>query len=152
MHGKGKLDFADGNQYIGDWVDDRRTGQGVYSYANGGHSRSAITRFTYQINEQVSGQRKDNKMNGQGKFDFATGEQCIGDWLDDVRTGQGELFMGLFKDNKEHGKGTFVWGPESQCSGDEYTGDWVDGRRTGQGVYISANGNRYECRYSQIIR
>ncbi|CAF4765481.1 unnamed protein product [Rotaria socialis] len=89
MHGKGKLDFADGNQYIGDWVDDRRTGQGVYSYANGGHSRSAITRFTYQINEQVSGQRKDNKMNGQGKFDFATGEQCIGDWLDDVRTGQG---------------------------------------------------------------
>ncbi|CAF3082696.1 unnamed protein product [Rotaria sp. Silwood2] len=32
----------------------------------------------------------------------------------------------------------------------EYTGDWIDGVRTGQGVYIYANGDRYELRYSQI--
>ena len=35
MHGKGKMDFPNGNKYTRDWVDGVRTGNGVYAFANG---------------------------------------------------------------------------------------------------------------------
>ena len=35
MHGKGKFNFVTGKQYIGDWLDDVRTGQGIFTFANG---------------------------------------------------------------------------------------------------------------------
>jgi hypothetical protein len=35
MHGKGKMDFGNGDKYTGDWVDDARTGQGIYIFVNG---------------------------------------------------------------------------------------------------------------------
>ncbi len=38
------------------------------------------------------------------------------------------------------------------ANGDEFAGDWVEDNRTGEGVYISANGDRYEMRYSNITR
>ncbi|CAF0934545.1 unnamed protein product [Rotaria sordida] len=82
-------------------------------------------------------------------------QEYSGDWVDDVRTGQGVYvyaggshYEGQYKDNKKHGKGTFVWGPDTKYAGDKYTGDWVDDVRTGQGVYVYAGGSRYELRYS----
>ena len=33
--GKGKIDYANGEKYIGDWITDIRTGKGVYICANG---------------------------------------------------------------------------------------------------------------------
>ena len=33
--GKGTFYFASGNKYVGDWVEDNRTGQGVLTYTNG---------------------------------------------------------------------------------------------------------------------
>ena len=35
IHGKGKKDYANGDKYTGDWIDDIKTGHGVYIYANG---------------------------------------------------------------------------------------------------------------------
>ena len=35
MHGKGKMDYASGKKYTGDWVDGLRTGNGVCIYAHG---------------------------------------------------------------------------------------------------------------------
>jgi hypothetical protein len=34
-HGKGKMKYANGNNYTGDWVDDIITGQGILIFANG---------------------------------------------------------------------------------------------------------------------
>jgi hypothetical protein len=34
-HGKGMYQYANGDKYIGDWIDDRRTGQGVFTWING---------------------------------------------------------------------------------------------------------------------
>jgi hypothetical protein len=74
MHRKGKIDFATGDKYTGDWLDDAGTGQGVYISSSG---------------NRYEGQFKDNKMHGKGKMDFATGDKYTGDWHDDARTGQG---------------------------------------------------------------
>jgi hypothetical protein len=35
MNGKGTMYFANWNKYVGDWIDDNRTGQGVFTWANG---------------------------------------------------------------------------------------------------------------------
>ena len=34
-NGKGTKTFANGDKYVGDWVDSRKAGQGVYTWANG---------------------------------------------------------------------------------------------------------------------
>jgi hypothetical protein len=135
-HGKGKMDFAIGDKYTGDWVENNRTGQGILIFASG---------------NRYEGQFKDNNMHGKGKMDFATGDKYTGDWVENNRTGQGILifasgnrYEGQWKDNNMHGKGKNVWGSETQWAGDTYNGDWVEGNRTGQGVYNFASGNRYE--------
>jgi hypothetical protein len=73
-HGKGKMDYASGGSYTGIWVDDSRTGQGVYTWSSG---------------NRYEGQWKDNKMHGKGKLDFASGDKYTGDWVEGNRTGQG---------------------------------------------------------------
>jgi hypothetical protein len=34
-HGIGKEDYHNGDKYTGGWVDHKKTGQGVYNFANG---------------------------------------------------------------------------------------------------------------------
>jgi hypothetical protein len=34
-HGKGQMDYANGDKYTGDWLANNRTGRGVYVFANG---------------------------------------------------------------------------------------------------------------------
>ncbi len=58
-----------------------------------------------------------------------------------------EQLLGQYKDDKMNGKGTVYY-----ADGRKYTGDMVNDKREGQGVYIHTSGNRYEVRYSQIIR
>ena len=36
-HGKGKMDFAIGVKYTGDWLNDAITGEGICSFVNGDH-------------------------------------------------------------------------------------------------------------------
>ncbi len=35
MHGTGTYNFANGNNYTGDWIDGKQTGDGVFTWANG---------------------------------------------------------------------------------------------------------------------
>ena len=41
------------------------------------------------INEQLSGQFKDDKKNGKGTLYYADGTKYVGDWVDDQKAGQG---------------------------------------------------------------
>ncbi|CAF3415917.1 unnamed protein product [Rotaria sp. Silwood1] len=110
-----------------------------------------------QLQNNGEGELKEGKRHGKGKMDYAVGDKYIGDWVNDVITGQGvyirsngNRYEGQYRDNKKSGRGTLIWGTNTKWAGDKYTGDWIDDARTGQGVYIMSNGNRYELRYSQI--
>ena len=35
MHGKGKLIWADGKEYIGDFIEDKRSGEGSFKWKDG---------------------------------------------------------------------------------------------------------------------
>jgi hypothetical protein len=49
MHGTGTINYANGNRYIGDWVEGKRTGRGVFTWSDGDQ---------YEIRcSQISGDR-----------------------------------------------------------------------------------------------
>ncbi len=53
INGEGTLTWADGDQYVGDFVNGKRTGQGTYTDVNG---------------NQYIGEWKDGMKHGQGTF------------------------------------------------------------------------------------
>lgn len=128
--GKGKITFADGDTYNGEFKDDLRNGYGVFIGKNG---------------DKYEGYYKDGKQNGKGKEIFADGETYEGEYKEGLRNGygvyvwkNGNRYEGFWKDDKINGKGkkTFV-------NGNTYQGDFVDGKFEGYGVYIGKNGYKY---------
>jgi hypothetical protein len=67
MHGHGTYTYDDGNVYVGEYKDDKRSGHGTYTYASG--------------NVYV-GEYKDDKRNGHGTYTFASGRVEKGTFKD----------------------------------------------------------------------
>ena len=106
--GKGEFIWANGQRYKGDWVNDRPTGQGVMTFANG---------------NQFEGQIVDGQPEGQGQMTYASGDQ----------------YKGMMRQGLPHGRGLYIW-----INGQRFDGDWVDNNPQGRGVLRFANGNLYE--------
>lgn len=129
-HGKGKMEFANGHTYTGEWVDDMATGEGVFVWNNG---------------DQYKGQLKYGQRHGKGSYYFVNGDTYIGDWIEDKKDGYGTASLGLgkyegeFKNDKMHGKGAFYF-----TNGDTYLGSWIDDKQEGEGIFSWANGDKYE--------
>ena len=70
MHGKGKLSWADGKTYEGDYRDDKKEGFGTFIWADG--------------RKYVGGWR-DGKQHGNGEY-IANGASQKGVWEDGKRT------------------------------------------------------------------
>jgi hypothetical protein len=47
MNGKGTYYFVDGHKYVGDWIDDNRTGQGVFTWANGARYEKEYSQISF---------------------------------------------------------------------------------------------------------
>ena len=67
-----------------------------------------------------------DKMHGQGKYTFVSGDVYEGQWEADTKHGQGKY---------------------TAASGEVYEGQWKAGKKHGQGKNTSASGNVYEGRY-----
>ena len=65
--------FYNGN-YVGEWKDNKRHGQGTYTYANG---------------DKYVGKWEDNTKHGQGTFTSASGTKYVGEYKDGNYHGQG---------------------------------------------------------------
>jgi hypothetical protein len=127
--------LANGDKYVGEFRDDKRHGQGTYTFANG--------------NKYV-GEYRDGKRHGQGTYTLANGDKYVGEFRDGKAHGQGTYFsladnqwkgdkyVGEYMDGKAHGQGTYTL-----ANGDKYVGEFRDDKRHGQGTYTFANGNKY---------
>lgn len=93
----------------------------VNGYAEGyGSARGAEAQYV--------GTFKEGYKNGHGVKTWANGDRYEGQFVNDLKEGQG----------------LYVWGPESAWSGDRYRGEFKADQREGQGIYEFANGDRYE--------
>ncbi len=76
-YGHGTMRFGKGHVYVGDWLDDIRTGFGSFTEAD---------KFTNYTGDFV-----DNKRHGYGQQLFPDGSKYEGYWHNDERTGWGHL-------------------------------------------------------------
>ena len=58
---------ADGNEYVGEWKDNKRHGHGASTFADG---------------DQHVGEYKDGKPHGQGAYTWADGDKYVGEYKD----------------------------------------------------------------------
>ena len=108
------IELANGDLYEGEVVDDLRTGQGIYVWADG---------------HRYEGQFEANRMHGQGVYFWPDGRTYTGSFVTDRREGRGvlrwpngDVYEGEFRDNKMHGTGRFVWANQDAYVGDDSAG------------------------------
>ncbi len=67
-NGFGTAVYVNGDEYVGEWKDNKMHGQGTLTYTDGA---------------KYVGERKDDKKHGKGTFTFPDGIQYSGEWKDD---------------------------------------------------------------------
>nr|WP_295077295.1 hypothetical protein [uncultured Roseateles sp.] len=131
VSGTGRVEWSNGDVYIGPLIRSVRQGRGEFIWASG---------------QRYVGDWLDDKPTGKGQMRFANGNQWDGPVIDGVPEGEGQLmfangdsYKGQVSRGIPHGRGLFRW-----TNGQVFDGDWVNEQPQGQGVLRFANGNRYE--------
>jgi hypothetical protein len=135
--GKHKLafPFTGGEQYTGDWLDNKKHGFGSMTMVSG---------------DKYEGEWQANRRDGKGTHWVKKGKRLrkeyAGDWRHDKRHGlgifyyqNGDKYEGEWANDRRHGRGKMAY-----ASGEVYEGDWSSDLRSGLGVLTLANGDRYE--------
>ena len=158
-HGRGRLEYAAGRWYEGEWKHGRWTGQGRLSNGDGdlyeGELRNdhkhgqGTMRFAdgrVFVGEYVNGQMTE------GKMIYQDGSTYEGGWADGMRHGRGKcvftdesIYEGEFREGEFHGHGKMTW-----SDGGWYEGEWWNGEMHGQGSEMRPNGTlRHEGAWSK---
>ena len=85
-HGQGTLTFASGNKYVGEFKDGEQHGQGTFTFHNG---------------DEYLGEFKDGKYHGHGTFTFANGTKDSGYFMNGKFVPEICEDMGLSKGTSE---------------------------------------------------
>ena len=88
-----------------------------------------------------------NCNNGYGIKKYKDGTMYVGEWWNDVPSGQGTviwadgtIYVGEFLNGKRNGEGTFTY-----ADGTAFIGMFVDGKQQGLGECISVDGKSVPC-------
>ena len=134
--GRGKETSDNGNEFEGEWKDDKREGKGLYRW-------KAADRFHGDV---YYGDWKNDNIEGIGTYKFNDGSLYEGEWKNSRREGHGTMiyingsvYVGQFKKGAADGEGTLKFE-----DGGVYTGSWKGHKRHGKGKMINANGDVYE--------
>ena len=134
--------FKSGNTCVGAFQDATTlSGRGSYTWAQGG--------VTYE------GTFADNKIVGDGAYNWPDGSQYQGQLVAGLRHGTGTFtgpgglprYEGQWKAGRRHGKGKLTY-----VGGDVYEGDWDNDMRQGQGTLTHTSGNAYVGAWSKGVK
>ena len=147
----GTYTFANGNEYVGEFKDDKYNGQGTFTHLaeNQWKGSKDDKRYPQQLITLAYGNKyvgafKDGKYNGQGIYTHANGTKYVGEYKDGKPNGQGtwtfggDIYVGGFKDDKWHGQGTYTL-----ADGTKYVGEYKDDQRHGQGIFTYPDGTKH---------
>ncbi|HJY79442.1 MAG TPA: C13 family peptidase [Burkholderiales bacterium] len=131
LHGRGRIEWANGAVYEGELANGLASGKGRMRTANGG---------VYE------GEFRDGMMSGRGRFEEPDRQVYEGGFKLDYYWGKGEqrhrdgrFYRGEFVRGEFDGKGRFEY-----PNGDFYEGDFTRGEFTGTGRYGRNDGTHYE--------
>lgn len=129
--GPGKMKFADGNEYEGEWYNGKMSGYGSF--------RNNVEKWTYE------GIIDDNKRNYEGICVWDDGSVYIGQWRANRMEGKGlfvstmkDIYKGDFVNGKFEGKGECLY-----SSGGHYRGGFSKGSRQGEGHFVDRKGREF---------
>lgn len=114
------------NIYLGDWVSNQKSGQGVFLTGNG---------------DRYDGSWKKNLKEGKGRFLGLDGSGYLGEWKNDKMHGTGTFVWS----NEESYKGNWVNGERSghgiheYSNGSKYRGNWENDQPHGDGLLYNGN-------------
>ena len=128
-HGHGTMIYASGAKYIGEWKEGKKHGWGLLSGKGAKYAgewkngeKVGLRCVTYSNGTKYAGEWKDRSFHGLGILTWTTGEKYVGEW----------------KGGRKQGKGIFSW-PD----GSSYEGDWVRNEFDGFGTFLYADGSSY---------
>lgn len=136
--GYGKMQFASGDRYEGEYVRGRMHGHGVYVWSSG---NKYIGEFT---NGMITGYGKKWYMNGdtyEGVWTVAE-KDIFGTYV----WGDGGKYVGQFRNGDFHGYGDYFY-----ASGAHYKGEWNEDKKHGYGIYTYPDGSVFtgQWKYDQ---
>jgi len=129
----GRNSLKNGNWYIGEFVNDKYSGYGIFDNVVEGISYEGLWKNSFkegqgkEVNNKTgsifTGEFKNDKKNGLGKFIFKNGDE----------------YEGTFIDNQLNGKGSYFWKEEK----DQLISDWKINQINGVGVYLWNGGTKF---------
>lgn len=125
--GYGKMTYADGGVYEGEWKENLRHGKGTLYLESG---------------SKYVGDFRDDFMDGFGTYYFSNGNVYEGEFVKDFFNGKGKMtyangdvYEGDFVNDRMEGKGTLV-----SASGNKYVGDFIGDMMEGTGTLYNKEG------------
>jgi hypothetical protein len=120
--GAGRVNYANGDWYEGQWNNNKRHGQGVYFYK--------------KLSVKYVGEWEDNTRHGRGTLTFSNGDTIEGNWKRDtlksdnghITYSKGGHYSGQLNDGYRHGDGILVYENDVK-----YAGKWRNDIREGPG-------------------
>lgn len=135
FHGRGRMEWPNGDQYEGDFADGLMSGKGRMKWANG---------------TQYEGDFRNGRANGKGRTQDADGSVYTGEYRDNYYSGKGRLespgdftYEGDFAFDLFDGQGHYVE------KAHEYRGGFKRGRYSGEGEGTSPDGSTYRGMHVQ---
>jgi hypothetical protein len=135
---QGTYKFDNGDQYTGEWKNDKFHGQGTYWYRDGcGGNSSPGEQGCKYIGEWKKGKRHG--------YDSLT-------WKDWNRSTEGRMpgYVGEWENNEPNGYGTINYESYAQGQATTYVGEVKDGKKHGQGTLTMVAGGTDENGYTFI--
>jgi hypothetical protein len=138
--GLGKMQYVNGDEYIGNWYRNRRHDRGTMKYINGdvfvGQWSDDIVNgvMTYSNNGgQYDGDFNDNWYENRYDDDFEHYSFREGDGI--MTYSNGDKYNGNWRNDKREGLGDMTY-----TNGDKYNGEWVEDKREGEGSMTYGDG------------
>ncbi|XP_068610987.1 radial spoke head 10 homolog B [Brachionichthys hirsutus] len=166
FHGQGVAHFEGGHMYKGEFVCNKPTGEGRYTWPGGSSYNGTVYNGirhgtgTYKSENgtmSYTGQWHQGKRHGKGVFYYNRNETSWydGDWVKNNKEGwgvrrypSGNLYSGGWKNNLRHGGGTMEW----LRLGQQHVGTWLNGVQHGGGTHTWTPRHADGARFSPCNR
>lgn len=148
-HGQGRMDYAGGDTYDGEFGALELLNESILPGGNPyecgvPHGKG---RRTFADGSIYVGEFREGRVSGQGRYESALGELYEGKFEDGILTDRGtfvsitgEEYVGGFQDGEFHGLGTY----RNLRRGDRYEGAWRGGQKSGRAYETFADGTEYD--------